>query len=380
MKSDHAIPGRDSALRCPDAAARRPYHHPDRIALLFCFFILHSAFCNRALGQAAIDWHGMVGGGGIGPAVGNYQLIGTIGQPVASNPAPDTNPGPNDQASLASGFLSVAVVDTFSTLALISSVNPLGFKDSVIFTASLPGNVTGIVVFKTNNAVLNTVSVLGAATSVSTASLPRQDNTIAAEYSGDFYHIPSTASLTQTVTNHPPAAGLHYLATILNTPLNISAATLASKDYDADGDPLTITAVSGPTSGGGLVALSDQGTITYTPPNNYVTPNAEPEVFTYAIADNFGGTNLGTAKVTVRLGQATSVFNSIAPVNGTVNLHGYGIPGHHYDIQVSSNMQDWTTLTTVAAAPNGVIFYTDTPPDGAGQRFYRFAVSSQPGN
>src|ERR1035441_4191102 len=77
----------------------------------FLFFLL-------APGQAAIDWHGMVGGGGIGAAVGNYQLIGTIGQPVASNPTPDTTPDPNDQASSASGFLSVAVVDTFSTLEI----------------------------------------------------------------------------------------------------------------------------------------------------------------------------------------------------------------------------------------------------------------------
>src|ERR1035441_4320798 len=184
MKRHFLIPGRGSALRCPDAAARRPYHHcgahgvtrptgsvlecggmtplfhdatcrvePKRghvralpklgQRLLLCFFILHSSFCLRVSGQAAIDWHGMVGGGGIGPAVGNYQLIGTIGQPVASNPTPDVSPGQSDQALLARGFLSVAVVDTFSMLELISSVNPSGFKDSVLFTASMPANDTG---------------------------------------------------------------------------------------------------------------------------------------------------------------------------------------------------------------------------------------------
>ena len=339
------------------------------IPYLFSLFIFHFSFFICAQGQIAIDWHGMVGGGGIGPAVGNYQLIGTIGQPVASNPTLDTSTGPNDQASLASGFLSVAVVDTYSMLGLISSVNPSGFKDSVMFTASLPGNVTGNVVFKTNNAVLNTVPVLGAVTSVSTALLPRQDNTIAAEYSGDFYHLGSTATLIQTVTNHPPAAGTHFLGTPLNTALNLSAVTLAGLDFDRDGDPLTITAVSGNTIAGGTVSLSE-GAITYTPAINYVGA----DLFTYAIQDGFGGTNLGTARITVRLGNATSVFNSIAPEGANVNLRGYGIPGHNYDIQVSSNMQDWTTLTTVAAAPNGLILYTDTPPLGSGQRFYRFAV------
>lgn len=340
-----------------------------QLSLLLGFCVLHSSFCLRALGQAAIDWHGVVGGGGIGAAVGNYQLIGTIGQPVASLPTPDTAPGPNDNASLASGFLSVAVVDTYSMLGLISSVNPSGFKDYVTFTANLPAGATGTLTVQTNNVLLSAVPVQGAVTSVSTALLPRQNNTIAAEYSGDFYHIPSAASLTQTVTNHPPAAGTHFLGTPLNTTLNLSAVTLAGLDFDRDGDPLTITAVSGNTIAGGTVALSE-GTITYTPGNNY----AGADLFTYAIQDGFGGTNLGTARITVRLGNATSVFNSIAPEGANVNLRGYGIPGHSYDIQVSSNMQDWATLTTVAAAPNGLILYTDTPPQGSGQRFYRFAV------
>ena len=52
--------------------------------VLFCFIILHSAFCIRASGQSySVDWYKIAGGGG--PlSGGNYSLIGTIGQHDAS--------------------------------------------------------------------------------------------------------------------------------------------------------------------------------------------------------------------------------------------------------------------------------------------------------
>ncbi len=57
-----------------------------------------------------------------------------------------------------------------------------------------------------------------------------------------------------------------------------------------------------------------------------------------------------------------------------MNLRGYGIPGNYYDIQYSDDdMQTWQVLTTVQAAPSGLILYTDAT-GGAGMRFYRFAV------
>jgi len=52
--------------------------------MLFCFFILHSAFSLRALGQSySIDWYKIAGGGGTSTGA-TYQVIGTIGQPDAS--------------------------------------------------------------------------------------------------------------------------------------------------------------------------------------------------------------------------------------------------------------------------------------------------------
>lgn len=57
-----------------------------RLALLFCFILLHSAFGLRALGQSySVDWYKISGGGGTSTSTGGtYQVSGTIGQPDAS--------------------------------------------------------------------------------------------------------------------------------------------------------------------------------------------------------------------------------------------------------------------------------------------------------
>ncbi len=78
MKTNHSFQRRDSALRCPDAVARRPYH-----LLMLGFILLHSAFCVRAFGQTySIDWSTIDGGGGTSTG-GVYSVSGTIGQPDA---------------------------------------------------------------------------------------------------------------------------------------------------------------------------------------------------------------------------------------------------------------------------------------------------------
>ena len=54
------------------------------LSLLFCFIILHSAFCLRVSGQSyTVDWYKVSGGGGVSTG-GTYQVAGTIGQPDAS--------------------------------------------------------------------------------------------------------------------------------------------------------------------------------------------------------------------------------------------------------------------------------------------------------
>ncbi len=264
---------------------------------------------------------------------------------------------------------------TPSSTALTSSLNPALPGTSVVFTATVTGagTPTGTVQFKTNGVALGAAATLngsGIATIAST-TLAHGNVSVTAEYSGGGGFLTSTGSLTQVIDT-PPTAGAHNLGATLNTPLAVSATTLAGLDYDADGDPLTITAVG--SASHGTVGLSG-GTITYTPTTSYVGTDA----FTYTISDGYtGGTATSTANVTVRLGKATSVLYPPTVGIGVVNLVGYGIPGHAYDVQRSPDLSTWTTISLTAyasgitAAANGIVLYTDTNP--LSTAYYRLAV------
>jgi len=68
---------------------------------------------------------------------------------------------------------------------------------------------------------------------------------------------------------------------------------LLANDSDADGDPLSIAALTVPS--GGAVTDNNDGTVTYTPAANY---NGS-DVFSYTLGDGRGGTATGTVSVVV---------------------------------------------------------------------------------
>jgi hypothetical protein len=272
-----------------------------------------------------------------------------------------------------------------TTTGVATSGSPSLPTDSVTFTATItaasPSTAipTGTVQFQSNGNDLGTpvtVDPTGVAQTTITASSAGHGNlTITAVYvntDGNFTGSTGTLSPNQVVDT-PPVGGTHSLVTTVNTPLNVSASTLGGLDFDADGDALTVTAVNSPSANGGTVSLSS-GTITYTPPSPTF---AGADTFTYTVSDGFlGGTATSTANVTVQLsGKATSTFTSISsPSAGIVDLRGYGIPGHSYDVQRSpdSGFSTFTTLATVTAAPNGIITYEDD--SAPATAYYRFAV------
>ena len=282
-------------------------------------------------------------------------------------------------------YAAHAHIPAATTTTVVSDSNPSLPSANVKFTATIsavsPSTtvLTGTVQFKTNGNNLSTpVTVNGSGVATLTvlgSVIGHGSKTITAEYAnsdGNFNGSTGTLSPNQVVDT-PPVAGAHYLGAVLNTPLTIIASALAALDYDADGDPLSITAVSGTSTNGpsGNVTLSG-GNVHYTPATGFVGVDQ----FTYTISDGFtGGTATSTANVTVRLAPATSVFNYISASTGTVNLRGHGIPGRSYDIQWSANANFSTVggvLDSVTAAANGIITYTDNA--GADTRYYRFAV------
>jgi hypothetical protein len=198
-------------------------------------------------------------------------------------------------------------------------------------------------------------------------SLPGASINFLAAFSGTAASAP--------VSGTKPVGGTHFLETTVSTALVVSISTLANLDDVPGGDPLTITAVSGTSTNGIAVTMNaTAGTITYGP-STYVGSDQ----FTYTIKDVYtGGTATSTADVTVSLGNSSSVFNSISGTIGNMNLRGYGIPTHQYDIQRSSDPTfpggSTSTLATITAAASGVILYTDTDLGAPNPSYYRLAV------
>ena len=278
--------------------------------------------------------------------------------------------------STSSSFYSVGTAIPNTTTTVSSTANPALPGASVAFTATVSssaGPPTGTVQFKTNGTAFGDPAALSSGTAVSTTvtTLPHGSNAITAEYSGDVNFVVSTGAVSQVI-NLPPWPGMQYLATTVSAPLSASASTLASLNYDPDGDTLTIIAVSGTSTNGpsGNVTLSG-GNVNYTPATGYVGADQ----FTYTVSDGYGGTATCTNKVTVRLGGATSAFNYISDSSGNVNLRGYGIPGKSYDVQRSGDpgFSSYTVIATVTAASgSGLILYRDT--GAPSPSYYRFAV------
>jgi Ca2+-binding RTX toxin-like protein len=123
----------------------------------------------------------------------------------------------------------------------------------------------------------------------------------------------TTGNVTVGVTNTPPVAGADSVTTQQNTPLTLKTADLLANDSDANGDSLTITGVSNAT--GGTAVLNDNGTITFTPGDDF-TGNAN---FSYSLSDGQATT---TGPVTVAViavaGKNLSGGNGIDILNGGV--------------------------------------------------------------
>jgi len=248
--------------------------------------------------------------------------------------------------------------------AFVSSENPSGFKDNVTFTANVTGFGTpsGAVQFRTNGVALGApVPLNNGVATVATSLLPRANNVVTAEYSGDQFNLALTNSLIQTVTNHPPVAGLAFYTRPVGVKLLISVSQLLTNVTDVDGDTITL---AGAGSDGfnmlttnGVTLFSNGAYLLYT---NSVTPNVN-DSFLYTVTDGYGGTNTGTVTILVT-GFATGQNNAqlnLSPTNVTATF--FGVPGYQYIVQRSTNLAagSWVNISTNIAPTNGVMQVLD---------------------
>lgn len=247
---------------------------------------------------------------------------------------------------------SISVQST-TTTTVASSSNPGGFQDSISFTANVtPAAATGSVVFFIGTTPFSTNSLAaGTATSSSITSLPRGTNLVTALYGGAGSYLPSTNSLNQIVTNHPPT-----LATI-NIPrtpgifvTHIKISDVLAGAADSDGDTFSLTTASASTNG---VSLVNDGTFLH-----YFNTNSVSDQFLCTITDSYGESSVGTVNLT--LGAFPTGQNTTITVSGSTATVGFvGIPGYAYGVHRSTNLVDWVSILVTNAPATGAFQIAD---------------------
>ncbi|MEP6340822.1 Ig-like domain-containing protein, partial [Parasphingorhabdus sp.] len=121
----------------------------------------------------------------------------------------------------------------------------------------------------------------------------------ASQVNGGIYTVTVTADdgnggtvdsvFTYTVTNPAPTATNDIASTDEDTPVTVD---VLANDNDPDGDDLTVTIATAPN---GTVMINPDGTITYTPDQDF----NGTDTITYTISDGNGGTSTATVEVTI---------------------------------------------------------------------------------
>ena len=114
--------------------------------------------------------------------------------------------------------------------------------------------------------------------------------------------------------NDLPVAADDTATTNQNTPVTISAATLLSNDSDADGDVLSISAVSNASNG--TVELDQNGNVVFTPTIGF----SGQATFDYTVSDSNSGT--GTGQVTVTVNAVNDLPMTLIGGSGNDLLYG----------------------------------------------------------
>ncbi|MCE9524800.1 MAG: cadherin-like domain-containing protein, partial [Planctomycetales bacterium] len=128
-----------------------------------------------------------------------------------------------------------------------------------------------------------------------TITQPDPDHIIFQGVTGHFSTF-AVVIVSPTSGNSPPVARDDVAVLDTSSSASITINVLGN-DFDLNGDALTVTAVTQPASGHGIVTINANGTLTYT---QTVFVNGT-ETFTYTISDGQGGTATATVTVTVRL-------------------------------------------------------------------------------
>ena len=260
-----------------------------------------------------------------------------------------------------------------STVALASSENPSGYNDTLNFTATLtPAGATGPIQFFTNGTAFDLETpVAGQAVSTNLSSLPRGTNVVIAVYSGDANDLPATNLVLQIVTNHPPVAAPAFYTNVLDAPLIMAIASLATNWRDVDGD--TVSLVAAGVSADGFTVTNNGTALVYFNPDNVA------DQFICTITDGWGGTNFQTVFIApAPLPNAPPFIVSVVASGNGVILSLGGAAGFTYVLETTANLfpsENWRPVATNTLGPGGVWQFNDTQATNFSQRFYRLKLA-----
>ena len=258
-----------------------------------------------------------------------------------------------------------------SGLVLGSGNNPGGYHDAVSFTATLPADATGQVVFTSGQGPISTNLITqGLAVTASLITLPRGPNTITASYRGDANYLGSTNTLTQVVTNHLPMAGVLTVTRTAGQTIKVALSQLAALWTDADGDTITLTGMVVTSTNhlilqtiswtNGVAIAANAANLAYAYIGYPNGANANDQ-FTYTLSDGYGGTAVGTVQIVTSSSPLFGQVSSLSPLAGHPDLVFLGHPGYSYRVQRTTSVSpaNWVSIWTTNAPASGLFHYTD---------------------
>jgi hypothetical protein len=177
------------------------------------------------------------------------------------------------------------------------------------------------------------------------------------------------ATLTYTGNAAPIAAASSYARQAgysLKIPI---PGSLATRWTDADGDTVALAGAISSTNG---ATVAYDGSYVY-----YSSASDMADEIDYTVADGQGGAAAGIISINVVTGPTAGTAQAVALSGNSATVTFAGIPNYLYQIQRSTNLTDWVTLSTTNAPATGLFLFTDTFADLGGiapaAAFYRTA-------
>jgi hypothetical protein len=243
--------------------------------------------------------------------------------------------GDSNYNTASSSALTQTVDKATPSVSLASSLNPSVFGSSVTFTATVPTDATGTVIFMDGGTTLGTGTIAKGTASYSTAALGGGTHSITAVYSGDSNYVSATsAALSQVVHLQTVTVGLTSSSNpaYAQEPVTFTATVPA-------GATGTVTFKDGTTTLGTGTAAS--GSATYT--TSDLAPGTHSITAIYGGDSNFAG---ATSTALSQVIDDTATISQISVAPGTTE-------------PVGTNMTFSALVSTYGDTPTGSVTFAN---------------------